>query len=93
MILDYFHRVRMTYWLLCLPLMRYFVGSPRDMAIPKTIVKINGTKYVPCLTRRHYGRGLAVHTDCAKIKKRIVYGTVYGDMHYKDFIGPSVRLK
>ena len=44
----------------------------------------------PCLERRHKGWSLAVQHDW--LKGRVVFGTVYGDMHYKDLLGSIVRI-
>ena len=37
-----------------------------------------------------YGRSLAVQPNC--LKGRVVYGTVYGEMHLKDPLGSIVRV-
>ena len=50
----------------------------------------NGTD---CLTVWHamrWGRSLTVQPDC--LKGRVMYGTVYGDMHLKDLLVSLVRV-
>ena len=46
-----------------------------------------------CLPAWHairWGRSLAVQPDC--LKGRVVFGTVYGAMHLKDFLGSIARV-
>ena len=47
-------------------------------------------KMPPCMARNALGRSLAVQPDC--INGRVVYGTVYGEMHLRDLLGSFVRV-
>ena len=58
-------------------------GSRPDPIIPKTIVQT--VKNAPLLGNMLFGRPLYVQAGC--IKGQLVYGTLYGDMHYKDLLG------
>ena len=59
--------------------------------LPETIIKmvqtasLHGTQCV-----RVYYRSLTVQPDC--LKGRVVFGTVYGDMHLKDLLGSIIRV-
>ena len=45
---------------------------------------------LPCISCMHYGRSLTVQPNC--LKGRVVYGTVYNDMHFKDLLGSITRV-
>ena len=49
----------------------------------------NGTNYLPAWHALRSGWSLAVQPDCLK---RVVCGTVYGDMDLKDILGSIVRV-
>ena len=50
----------------------------------------NGTNCLPAWHAIRKGRSLTVQPDC--LKGRVVYGTVCGDMHFKDLMGSIVRV-
>ena len=45
----------------------------------------DGIRTAPFFARRLYGRSLTVQPDCPR--GRVVCGTVYRDMHFKDILG------
>ena len=47
-------------------------------------------KLPPCIARMCKGRSLTVQPDC--LKWQVVCGTVYGDMHLKDFLRSITRV-
>ena len=69
-------------------LMREVVCSCLGRVIPKTIIKYVQT--VSLLSCRHCGKSLAVQPSCVKV--RLMCGTVYEDMYYKDLLGSIARV-
>ena len=65
------------------------MGSRPGRIIQNTIIK----KYTNCLPAwlsGRKGRSLAVQPDC--LKGRVVYATVYWDMHFNDLLGSMARV-
>ena len=50
----------------------------------------NDTDCLPAWHAMRQGMSLAVQTNC--LKGRVVCGTVYGEMHFKDLLGSFVRV-
>ena len=78
----------LPYWLACPRFTQYVVGSRSGRVIPKTIIKL--VKMPPCLARMRQVRSVTVQPDC--LKGRVVCGTAYGDMPFKDLLRSIARV-
>ena len=58
-------------------LMQFVMSLCPGCVIPKTIIKMEQTTGI---------REVAVQPNCTYVKGRVVCGTVYGDIQYKDLM-------
>ena len=75
--------------LACPPLTRLAPGFVSWLGHTKVHHK-NSTNCLPAWHAMRSGWSLEVQPDC--LKCRVVCGTVYGDMHFKDLLGSIVRV-